>query len=288
MKDGIIIRALAGFFYVLIDDEILECKASKKLKGKNKKLIVGDYVEVDVEAAYITKMLPRENELVRPLISNVQNSFLVFSVTEPVMNYGLLDRMISLMEINGLNTTIILTKCDLLPDSELEELKQKLAYYNDIGYNLIYLGMDDAPTEVTDLLENDKYVITGQTGVGKSTLVNKIIPDLNLQTQEISKVLGRGKHTTREVTFYKYKDSYLIDTPGFSSLDLNFEPEVIRDSFIDFYNNAGDCKFNGCYHLSEPKCNIKDLVESGQILQSRYENYTKLMEIAKEGKWKKY
>ncbi len=288
MKDGIIIRALAGFFYVLIDGEILECKASKKLKGKNKKLIVGDYVEVDVDAAYITSMHPRQNELVRPLISNVQNSFLVFSVTEPAMNFGLLDRMISLMEINGLKTTIIFTKCDLLPTEELDQLKQVLAYYSEIGYDLIYLGMDDAPTEVTNLLENDKYVITGQTGVGKSTLVNKIIPDLNLQTQEISKVLGRGKHTTREVTFYKYKDSYLIDTPGFSSLDLNFEPEIIRDSFVDFCDNAGSCKFNGCYHLSEPKCNIKDLVDSGQILQSRYDNYTKLMEIAKEGKWKKY
>ncbi len=107
MRDGIIVRALAGFFYVLIDEEIIECKASKKLKGKNKKLIVGDYVEVDTDASYITKMHPRENELVRPLISNVQNSFLVFSVTEPAMNFGLLDRMISLMEINGLKTTIV-------------------------------------------------------------------------------------------------------------------------------------------------------------------------------------
>lgn len=288
MKDGIIIRALAGFFYVLIDGEILECKASKKLKGKNKKLIVGDYVEVDVDAAYITKMYPRENELVRPLISNVQNSFLVFSVTEPVMNFGLLDRMISLMEINGLKTTIILTKCDLLPTEELQELKLKLNYYEQIGYNLIYQGFDDKPTEVTELLSNDKYVITGQTGVGKSTLVNKIIPDLNLQTQEISKVLGRGKHTTREVTFYKYENSYLIDTPGFSSLDLNFDPEIVRDSFVEFFELSSDCKFNGCNHLSEPKCAVKAKVESGEILKSRYENYVKLMEIAKEGKWKKY
>lgn len=288
MKDGIIIRALAGFFYVLIDGEILECKASKKLKGKNKKLIVGDYVEVDVGAAYITKMYPRDNELVRPLISNVQNSFLVFSVTEPVMNFGLLDRMISLMEINGLKTTIILTKCDLLPTEELQELKLKLNYYEQIGYNLIYQEFDDKPTEVTDLLSNDKYVITGQTGVGKSTLVNKIIPDLNLQTQEISKVLGRGKHTTREVTFYKYENSYLIDTPGFSSLDLNFDPEIVRDSFVEFFELSSDCKFNGCNHLSEPKCAVKAKVESGEILKSRYENYVKLMEIAKEGKWKKY
>ncbi len=288
MQDGTVVRALAGFFYVLIDGKIIECKASKKLKGKNKKIIVGDYVEVDVESSYITKMHQRENELVRPLISNVHNSFLVFSVTEPKMNFGLLDRMISLMEINGLNTTIVLTKCDLLKAEELEELKVTLQYYEQIGYDLIYLGLEDKPTAVTDKLASDKYVITGQTGVGKSTLVNKIIPDLNLQTQEISKVLGRGKHTTREVTFYKYEDSFLIDTPGFSSLDLNFEPEIIRDSFIDFVEVADECKFNGCYHLKEPKCGVKTHVEEGTILQSRYENYEKLMEIAKEGRWKKY
>lgn len=288
MKDGIIIRALAGFFYVLIDEQIIECKASKKLKGKNKKLIVGDYVEVDVEAAYITSMHPRENELVRPLISNVHNSFLVFSVAEPAMNYGLLDRMISLMEINGLKTTIILTKCDLLEDEELVQLKSVMNYYKQIGYNLVYLKMEDQPTEVTALLESDKYVITGQTGVGKSTLVNKIIPDLNLQTQEISKVLGRGKHTTREVTFYKYKNSYLIDTPGFSSLDLNFDPEIVKDSFVEFYEFSSGCKFNGCLHMSEPGCEVKKQLEQGNVLKSRYENYIKLMEIAKEGKWKRY
>lgn len=288
MRDGIIIRALASFFYVLIDDEIIECRASKKLKGKNKKLIVGDYVVVDVDACYITKMHERENELVRPLISNVKNSFLVFSVTEPAMNFGLLDRMISLMEINGLKTTIVFTKCDLISEEELAHLKQNLEYYRSIGYNLIYLGINDDPSEVTNLLESDKYVITGQTGVGKSTLVNKIIPDLNLQTQAISKVLGRGKHTTREVTFYKYKQSYLIDTPGFSSLELNFDPEIVKDSFVEFYKHSHGCKFNGCFHLSEPKCAIKELVENGTILESRYENYTKLMEIAKEGKWKKY
>lgn len=288
MKDGIIVRALAGFFYVLIDEQIIECKASKKLKGKNKKLIVGDYVEIDIDAAYITKMYERENELVRPLISNVHNSFLVFSVTEPAMNFGLLDRMISLMEINGLKTTIVFTKCDLMDQVELAELKKQLEYYKNIGYNLVFLGIDDEPTAVTDLLENDKYVITGQTGVGKSTLVNKIIPDLNLQTQAISKVLGRGKHTTREVTFYKYKNSYLIDTPGFSSLDLNFDPEIVKDSFVEFYEYSASCKFNGCLHMSEPGCEVKRQLEAGNILQSRYENYLKLMEIAKEGKWKKY
>lgn len=288
MKDGIIIRALAGFFYVKVEDQILECKASKKLKSKKKKLIVGDYVKVDVDSKYITSMYERENELVRPLISNVHNALLVFSVAQPKMNFGLLDRMITLMEINGLDTTIVLTKCDLLEKIELDSLKTALQYYKNIGYQCFYLGLDDEPTEIKDMLRSDKYVITGQTGVGKSTLVNKLIPDLNLQTQEISKVLGRGKHTTREVTFYEYEKSYLIDTPGFSSLDLNFDPEIIRDNFVDYTEYANECKFNGCYHLSEPKCKVKELVTNGTLLQSRYENYIKLMNIAKEGKWKKY
>lgn len=288
MKDGIIVRALAGFFYVLIEDEIIECKASKKLKGKNKKLIVGDYVKVDVDSSYIVAMYERENELVRPLISNVSNSFLVFSVSEPDMNFGLLDKMISLMEINELTITIILTKCDLLNPSQLNDLKQSLSYYEKIGYKLIYLKLDDNPVELVEMLKDDKYIITGQTGVGKSTLINKIIPDLNIQTQEISKVLGRGKHTTREVTFYKFKDSYLIDSPGFSSLELNFDPEIVKDSFIEFFEYSSECKFNSCLHLDEPKCAVKQKVLDGTILSSRYENYQKIMRNAKEGKWKKY
>lgn len=288
MKDGIIVRALAGFFYVLIEDEIIECKASKKLKGKNKKLIVGDYVKVDVDSSYIVAMYERENELVRPLISNVSNSFLVFSVSEPDMNFGLLDKMISLMEINELTITIILTKCDLLTPSQLNDLKQSLSYYEKIGYKLIYLKLDDNPVELVEMLKDDKYIITGQTGVGKSTLINKIIPDLNIQTQEISKVLGRGKHTTREVTFYKFKDSYLIDSPGFSSLELNFDPEIVKDSFIEFFEYSSECKFNSCLHLDEPKCAVKQKVLDGTILSSRYENYQKIMRNAKEGKWKKY
>ncbi len=288
MKKGLIMRALAGFFYVYVEGEIIECKASKKLKGKNKKLIVGDYVKVDTESNYIVSMYERENELIRPLISNVTNCFLVFSVSQPNMNFGLLDRMISLMEINNLKSTIVLTKCDLLSDDELANVKIKLGYYEQIGYQLIYLSLQTKPTQLIEMLKDDKYVITGQTGVGKSTLINKIIPDLNLQTQEISKVLGRGKHTTREVTFYKYENSYLIDTPGFSSFELNFEPEIIKDSFVDFYELSNNCKFSSCLHLSEPNCAIKNEVEKGNILQSRYENYIKLIELSKEGKWKKY
>lgn len=288
VKQGIVVRALAGFFYVQIDKEIIECKASKKLKGKNRKIIVGDYVMVNIDDNYIIECLPRENQLIRPLICNVVNSFLVFSAAEPAMNFGLLDRMISLMEINHLKTTILITKCDLLSNTELVQLKSKLEYYVQIGYTVIYLDIDTKPDQVTAMLTADKYIITGQTGVGKSTLINKIIPDLNLQTQEISKVLGRGKHTTREVTFYKYQNSYLIDSPGFSSLELNEDVDRVRDSFIDFFKLASSCKFNGCYHISEPSCEVKHQLENGSILESRYENYKKLMEIAKEGKWKKY
>lgn len=288
IKEGIVVRSLASFFYVQIEKQIIECRASKKLKGKNRKIIVGDYVIVNIDDSYIIDTLPRENELIRPLICNVQKSFLVFSAAEPKMNYGLLDRMLSLMEINGIESTIVITKCDLLALNDLSEIKVNLEYYQRIGYQVIYLEMETVPTEIIELLADDKYIITGQTGVGKSTLINKIIPDLNLQTQEISKVLGRGKHTTREVTFYQYKSSYLIDSPGFSSLELNTESEIVRDSFIDFIALADECKFNGCNHISEPKCNVKNQVEAGNILPSRYENYVKLMMVAKEEKWKKY
>ncbi|MFV0246653.1 MAG: ribosome small subunit-dependent GTPase A [Mycoplasmatales bacterium] len=285
VKSGTVLRALSSFFYVQIDNEVIECRASKKLKI-NQKIIVGDNVQVDLEENYITLINPRTSELKRPLIANVSNAFIVLSVKEPKLDFNLLDKMITLMEYNKLKLNIIITKVDLLNQEELKEIKSKLNYYEQIGYNILYSSIDSDIKQITSLLENDRYVITGQSGVGKSTLLNRIIPDLNLQTQNISNALGRGKHTTREVTFYAYKDSYLIDTPGFSSLDLDMEPEEVRDNFVDFYSLSKDCKFSTCFHDQEPGCNVKNNLEN--ILETRYKNYLNLLSKSKDGKWKKY
>ncbi len=278
MTRGLVIKAVASFFYVEKNDEVFECRASTKLKRNRQKIITGDYVEFDQKEKYIHRIVERENELIRPKIANVKNDMLIFSATEPNMNFGLLDRMLLIMEKNGLNSTIVITKIDLLEIEELEQLKKKMNYYQNIGYPVLYSDLNGNVDEIANTIKKDKYVFTGQTGVGKSTLINKLLPALNLQTQEISMALGRGKHTTREVTFYHFENSYIIDTPGFSALEINLTKEDIRDNYVDYVEYSPECRFNGCYHLKEPNCAVKQAVSEHPEMEERYENYKKIME----------
>ncbi len=280
LKEGLVVKAIAGFFYILYDEEILECKSSSKLKKDKAKIIPGDFVKFDLDDMYIKEVKPRSNSLIRPQLANVSNAILVFSLKEPKMNFGLLDRMLMIMEYNNLKSTILLTKKDLLTEEEFLILKNKISYYEKIGYNIIYNDEINNKEKLLNYLQEDqKYVLTGQSGVGKSTYLNMIIKDLNIKTQEISHVLGRGKHTTRESTFYSLENNiFLIDTPGFSSLDLQLTKEEIRDNFVDFVALSTECRFNGCYHINEPNCNVKENLQNGNILKSRYDNYYKMQE----------
>ncbi|MGL5021564.1 MAG: ribosome small subunit-dependent GTPase A [Mycoplasmatales bacterium] len=283
---GLVIKAIASFFYVEVDDVIYECRASTKLKRNKKQIITGEYVMFDAYDKYIIAVLPRDNELIRPKIANVSNAVLVFSAIEPKMNFGLLDRMLLIMEINKLDSTIVITKMDLLDLNDQDKIKKSLVYYEKIGYRVLYTLTTEDIKSINDLIKKDKYVFTGQTGVGKSTLINKLLPELNIKTQPISKALGRGKHTTREVTFYHHKNSYIIDTPGFSALDLPLTTEIVRDNYIDFYELSDECRFKGCYHLKEPSCNVKNEIAKNDSFDRRYENYVKIMEeINKEIRW---
>ncbi len=280
LKEGLVVKAIAGFFYILYDEEILECKSSSKLKKDKAKIIPGDFVKFDLDDMYIKEVKPRSNSLIRPQLANVSNAILVFSLKEPKMNFGLLDRMLMIMEYNNLKSTILLTKKDLLTEEEFLILKNKISYYEKIGYDIIYNDEINNKEKLLNYLQEDqKYVLTGQSGVGKSTYLNMIIKDLNIKTQEISHVLGRGKHTTRESTFYSLENNiFLIDTPGFSSLDLQLTKEEIRDNFVDFVALSTECRFNGCYHINEPNCNVKENLQNGNILKSRYDNYYKMQE----------
>ncbi len=280
IKTGLVIKAIASFFYVELDDIVYECRASTKLKRNRQKIITGDYVLFNLDEKYILEIKPRANELIRPKIANVFNDMLIFSATEPNMNFGLLDRMILIMEKNKLETTIVITKMDLLNDEEKLQIHKQMQYYQETGYKVYFSEIEGDVSEIKEAISQDKYVFTGQTGVGKSTLINKLLPDLNLETQAISKALGRGKHTTREVTFYHLNNSYIIDTPGFSALEINLTKEDVRDHYADFVNLAPDCKFSTCYHLKEPGCAVKAKVDvdNNDQLRSRYENYVKLME----------
>lgn len=277
MQIGLVTKAVGGNFYLTSQGEKFVCRASLKLKKI--KILPGDNVEFSKKDSYIKKVLPRTNELIRPKIANVENALLVFSIKEPKMNFNLLDKMLLVMEYNNLESKILVTKIDLVTKEDLEKTKIEMQYYEKIGYEVIYTDKSIDKKELIKIFDkNKKYVITGQSGVGKSTFLNNLL-GFDIKTQEISKALGRGKHTTRETTFYEIDlGVFLIDTPGFSSLDLKLKPEDIRDNFKDFFELAHDCKYNTCYHNKEPKCNVKKNVENSVVLKSRYTNYLKFLE----------
>lgn len=280
IKEALVVNAKSSFFYCLIDEVVVECRASKKLKLNKQKIISGDYVLVDIEQDYITELLPRKNYLHRPEVSNVDAAMVIFSATEPKISYMLLDKMLLQMEINGLDTVIVITKMDLLDKQDQVLIKDKLSYYQKIGYQVYYKHEDF--DEIKTKIREKKYLLTGQSGVGKSTLINDLIPELNIKTQAISQVLNRGKHTTRELTFYPFNEGYLIDSPGFSSLNLNVSCEVIRDHWREYQVLASECKFNTCFHLSEPGCAVKSQLSQDPMYDQRYYNYQELMKEAKE------
>ena len=222
----------------------------------------------------------RKNELVRPPIANVDLALVVFSVKEPDFSPKLLDRFLSVIEMNEIEPVIVLTKMDLLTEAESETLATKINYYREIGYKVIETSskQQSGLEAITDLVQDQIVVICGQSGVGKSSLLNTIDQSLDIQVNEISKALGRGKHTTRHVELHKLCGGLIADTPGFSSLDLDqLEPIDLAQSFIEFYKLSDQCKFRGCLHENEPRCAVKEAVEKGEILSTRYEHYLQFL-----------
>ena len=312
---GIITNLIGGIYTVLDDEskEFVSCQARGKLRNmrlskdstflksntartkvetKTIKLSpkVGDHVIYEIlgGTGYIMEIDERKNELMRPDIANVDQALLIFAAKEPEFSFILLDRFIALIERANVMPIIIITKIDLLNKDELLDLKEKMSYYE--KYYQVYYVSSLKRFGVNDLekiFTNKISVLTGQTGVGKSSLINSLIPDFNLETQEISTALGRGKHTTRSTSLYSYLGGMIADTPGFSSLDYgNMTLSEMSQCFIDFYELSFKCKFKGCMHIHDPGCHIKELYDDGQILKSRYENYIKFIDEIKNRKIK--
>lgn len=266
---GKIIRIISNLYTVKCSDGKYDCQARGKFRNDKITPLVGDDCIIDKDNKYILEILPRKNELKRPLVSNIDTAVIVTSIKQPDLSLNLLDKMLSIITINKIKPIICFTKLDLADKNEKKLIKQLKKYYESINIPVLN---NKKIGKLKRCLKNQVVVFTGQTGAGKSSLLNKIDKTLNLKTGEISMALNRGKHTTRHVELFELNNTYIVDTPGFSALDFNdISDEQIKDSFVEFgkYN----CKFNNCMHINEKECKVKDAIENQQILLSRYENY---------------
>lgn len=290
MTEGQIVKALSGFYYVKSGNETYACKGRGLFRKQKINPLVGDHVLFDITEngeGYVQKIKPRKNELTRPPIANLTQAIIVTSATQPDFSSLLLDRFIALMESKFIKPYIVVTKIDLATEEELIKVNKFKQAYEKIGYDIFLVSLDkvQALLEIEAIFENETTVIAGQTGVGKSTLLNIIDPRLNIKTGEISVSLGRGKHTTRHVELLEINNGLVADTPGFSQLELtNIEPVELTEGFIEMKILKSDCRFRGCLHDKEPHCAIKNAVEAGNIDAFRYKHYLTFLEEIKSRK----
>ena len=282
---GKIIRGIAGFYYVYAENHSLyECKAKGVFRKNGEKPLVGDNVSIVVldeekQLGNIEEILPRKNSLIRPAVANVDQTLVIFASDKPKPNYNLLDRFLLMMEQKQIPCIIVFNKCDLITEADKQEMSH---IYKNTGHKVYFMSAKKqiGIEEVKAVLKGKTTTVAGPSGVGKSSFINLLQDTIQMETGAISEKIERGKHTTRHSELITLADdSYIFDTPGFSSLAIfDLEKEDIKDYYPEFALYYNQCKYLGCNHINEPNCVIKQAVESEEISKIRYENYKLLFE----------
>ena len=288
---GKIVKGIAGFYYVhVVESGVYECKAKGIFRKDGVKPLVGDNVEIEIldekdMEGNITQILPRKNELIRPAVANIDQALVVFAVTKPKPHFNLLDRFLVMMESREVPVILCFNKTDIAEDPEIAELKD---IYEGCRYPLLFTSAKQEQNieELKTVLQGKTTAIAGPSGVGKSSLINLLQSGVKMETGRISAKIERGRHTTRHSELIVLgEDSYIMDTPGFSSLYISdIDKESLKYCFPEFASCEGHCRFNGCDHVHEPGCAVKQAVEEGKIHNSRYEDYLTLYQELQERK----
>jgi ribosome biogenesis GTPase len=274
-----IVKLTGGLYTVALQDgTLVSCKPKGLFRHHDVHPKVGDWVTLEGDT--IATVATRKNDFVRPQIANVDQVLLIASFREPDFSFLLLDRFLALIFKQDVEVVIIVTKIDLADKDELTAFRQTMRHYETICPVVYVTSKEkDSLIELLPLIEGKVNVVAGQTGAGKSSLLNSIQPDLELATDIISKALGRGKHTTRHVELIPFGDGWIADTPGFSKLEFDtFEAAELKDLYPDFIRYRGQCRFENCIHVNEPGCAVKAAVKTGAIPKERHENYVRLYE----------
>ena len=287
---GKIIKGIAGFYYVYTVKGLAECKARGIFRKEKLKPLVGDNVEIELVdeellLGNIIRILPRSNALIRPASANIDQALVIFAITKPQPNLNLLDRFLIHMERQNLPAVICFNKKDIASEAEQQKLG---SVYERCGCQVLFVsgksrqGID----EIKRQIQGRTTVVAGPSGVGKSTIINALYPDANMETGEISQKIERGRHTTRHAQLFALsEDTFIMDTPGFTSLSLeNMEKEELKDCYLEFMKFEENCRFGGCAHINEPVCGVKEALKAGRISGIRYENYVVLYEELKNKK----
>lgn len=286
---GKIMKGIAGFYYVgVVESGVYECKAKGIFRKDKIKPLVGDDVEIEIlneeeKLGNIVKILPRRSELIRPAVANIDQALVIFAAREPKPNLSLLDRFLVIMEKQDVPVIICFNKQDLCDEEEVGRLKE---IYEACGYPVVLASakQGEGIEEIKSRLRGKMTTVAGPSGVGKSSLTNLLQNEVQMETGEISKKLGRGRHTTRHSQIIQIEeDTWLYDTPGFTSFYVEeIEKEELRFYFREFSKYEGTCRFQGCTHTHEPGCMVKNALEEGKISKERYENYLELYGELKE------